>query len=284
MTIRSRRPYRFVIRALPGDYRRQHGAELIDTALELRDGNWSVRESMHLLAHGLRSRALVATDASPQVAVTQAVMTTIELLAIGVVATMGSLVVTVESRFSIFYVDRWMIPLVLMTAFALLLRRPKVLVIALTVLTLATNFGLQFPPLRDRTFAVAMILQTLVVATAGVWVVLRGRPRLHPVRSFALVVVLTIVGIAFEPGALGRVFVIWLLGTLVLGLLIARWDPRPLLLVACVMFWQEGVAWVFLLVDPVAPVPLWAWMWRLVVLAAMIGLPWLAVRRLRVAV
>lgn len=56
--------YRLVSRAFPAVYWTAHGDEIIDTANELHDGNWSARESRSLLAHGLRTRSLAATSGS----------------------------------------------------------------------------------------------------------------------------------------------------------------------------------------------------------------------------
>jgi len=56
--------YRLVTRAFPATYWTAHGDEILDTANELHDGNWSARESRSLLAHGLRTRSLAATGGS----------------------------------------------------------------------------------------------------------------------------------------------------------------------------------------------------------------------------
>ncbi len=56
--------YGIVTRAFPADYWTAHGDEILDTANELHDGNWSARESRSLLAHGLRTRSLAATGGS----------------------------------------------------------------------------------------------------------------------------------------------------------------------------------------------------------------------------
>ncbi len=47
-----KRPYRFSMRAYPPGYRRDHGEELIDTALAMTGGRWSARQSMGFLLHG----------------------------------------------------------------------------------------------------------------------------------------------------------------------------------------------------------------------------------------
>ncbi len=49
----NRRPYRFVIRSYPTYYRREHGDELIQTALALNDGRWQVREAAAFVRSGL---------------------------------------------------------------------------------------------------------------------------------------------------------------------------------------------------------------------------------------
>ncbi len=56
---RSRRSYRWVIRTYPPYYRRQHGPELIETALELNGGRWSARESRSFLVQGLALSARI---------------------------------------------------------------------------------------------------------------------------------------------------------------------------------------------------------------------------------
>ena len=56
--------YRIVSRAYPIDYWREHGEEIIDTAKELHDDQWSFRESRQLLTNGLRTRSLEATGGS----------------------------------------------------------------------------------------------------------------------------------------------------------------------------------------------------------------------------
>ena len=56
--------YRVVARAYPTDYWREHGEEIIDTANELHNDEWSFRESRQLLASGLRTRSLEATGGS----------------------------------------------------------------------------------------------------------------------------------------------------------------------------------------------------------------------------
>ena len=56
--------YRIVTRAYPTNYWREHGEEIIGTANELHDNEWSFRESRQLLANGLRTRSLEATGGS----------------------------------------------------------------------------------------------------------------------------------------------------------------------------------------------------------------------------
>lgn len=279
-----RNPYRLVIRALPSDYRSEHGDELIDTALDLRDGRWSMRESALLLTHGMRTRAVEATGGSPRAAVSQAMMSTVELFGVGLVASVTTLLVTVWPRFSNFYVERWMIPLVAMTGVALVAKRPRLLIAAIAVLTFALNFGIRFPSSRDETFIVAFTMYPLLVVATGMWMLRDSAPRLHPARSLVLALVLSFVGIGFGSAALRAVVAIGTLGAIAGGLLLARWDPRPLLLAGCMVLWLEAQAWVFLLVNPSVEVPLWVWGWRVFVLALTIGLPWLAVRRLRLAI
>lgn len=48
-----RRPYRWSMWAYPQAYRDEHGDELIETALEMRDGQWSALESVSFLRQGL---------------------------------------------------------------------------------------------------------------------------------------------------------------------------------------------------------------------------------------
>ena len=57
--------YQLAIRAYPTAYRDEHGAELVATALELRDGRVSLREAASLTSNGLRQRVLDTTNASP---------------------------------------------------------------------------------------------------------------------------------------------------------------------------------------------------------------------------
>ena len=66
------RRYALVMRAYPKPYRREHGAELLATASELDDG-WSFRQARSLLVEGLRTRARIATNGSPQAAWAQGV-------------------------------------------------------------------------------------------------------------------------------------------------------------------------------------------------------------------
>lgn len=56
--------YGLVTRAFPADYWTAHGDEILDTANDLHDEQWSARESRSLLAHGLRTRSLAATGGS----------------------------------------------------------------------------------------------------------------------------------------------------------------------------------------------------------------------------
>ena len=48
------RHYRWAIRAYPPRFRRRHGGEIIDTAVDLSDGRWSLRQALSLLLGGLR--------------------------------------------------------------------------------------------------------------------------------------------------------------------------------------------------------------------------------------
>jgi hypothetical protein len=54
--------YRFVTRAFPDDYWARHGEEILETANEIHDDEWSARESRDLLTNGLRTRSLGATQ------------------------------------------------------------------------------------------------------------------------------------------------------------------------------------------------------------------------------
>ena len=56
--------YRVVRQAYPTEYWEEYGDEVLDTANEMHDEQWSFRESRHLLAHGLRTRSLTATGGS----------------------------------------------------------------------------------------------------------------------------------------------------------------------------------------------------------------------------
>ena len=53
--------YRWVLSAYPAEYRAAVGHELVDTANALTGGRWSVRQSVGLLAGGLRTRERLST-------------------------------------------------------------------------------------------------------------------------------------------------------------------------------------------------------------------------------
>jgi len=49
--------YRLATRSFPSDFRADHGDEMVDTALELGGGSFSLREALSLMTAGVRTRA-----------------------------------------------------------------------------------------------------------------------------------------------------------------------------------------------------------------------------------
>lgn len=278
------RPYRFVLRALPDEYRRTHGDELVDTALELRNGRWSLRESAQLLTHGLRTRALTATGGSGRAAVGQAIMTTIELIAIGMVVLMTAWLFEIKVPLMTYATKQWMIPVIALTGAALLTRGRKPIIVMATVLTFAAQFGVRWPSSSSREFAAAITIQAVLIAVAGTWAVRQSAARTHPARSAVLLIGLGLVGILDSPIMLGNLLGISLLAGTVIGLLIAPWDPRLLLLAMCALVWNQLMMVPFFFGGPFADTPTWVWISRVVFAALVLALPTLALRRLRIAI
>lgn len=208
--------YRIASLAYPRQYWAEHGDEIIETANELSNDNWSFRESRQLVSNGLRTRSFEATGGDLRQVWVQglAIFLFVALLQ-GLSGWLGHVLGLAPDNVEIVGPTWMFIALGLATTtFAISTKWPAMLFIAACLFTNA---------LTDAAGPIALTVTVVAMTTIPIATFGNGRRLLSPA---ALAATLTLATAStgfwfFGPGLLSPL-------TFVVGLALVRFDPRLL--------------------------------------------------------
>ena len=241
-----RSSYRFVVRAYPPQYRRNHGHELVDTASQLAPDGWSLRQSVSLLVAGLRTRARFAVDGSDRRAWAGGISMALVLVFVVIAAPTTSYVLGAD-YFQGMTLRLWLITaanLIPLCVLAATTRWPAALTITVVVtlrlvsdlehlgeLSVGVNAGL----------SVLYAARYLALPAMAWWLALRT-PGLRAASPVVVAVLFGLaVGLAYIADSLNQYLYIGLLIMLpVAGLALVAVDPRVIVTATVVWAWIAG--------------------------------------------
>jgi hypothetical protein len=220
--------YRIALRAYPANYRREHGDELVQTAMELHPNGWSPRESVALLATGLRTRARLATGGSGRQAAASGVrlallLTYITTLASTVVSRIG-LTPNVTVVGTTAFLLAPIIPIAVLTRST---RWPAALLI--TVFEAVSQVEVfRYPLLGLAGYRLTVVTSVGIVVAIAWWLALKGdgRRAASPLATMALLVAVFVTTVVDQHRFLGPLTVV--VGLVAIGICVMVLDPRPL--------------------------------------------------------
>jgi hypothetical protein len=240
--------YSIAMRAYPAEYRRAHGAELIQTANDLAPQGWSARQSRSLLVEGLRTRARLSTNGSAAQlwggAIAVALALTYLLWSAFV---LNDFVGTGDGVRVLWPYPRWLAlaqGLVPLTVLTWSTRWPTATVITVTNLVLGAT------ALSIGAVGLATVPFVLLTTTAAWWLATKADGRRALSHKTAIAGLVGLVGTSMLFGSLevGLAVALVQFGSLVLALALVTIDPRPLI-VATSFYLLTTATTVFSLVD-----------------------------------
>lgn len=238
--------YRLVMLAYPAEYRSEHGAELVDTAVEMHPDGWSFRQSRSLLIGGLRTRASLATNNDPKQAWAAGLRLALWLR----FAMAGSVLISYKlgATGDISYQDgaEWtQVGIMLLPVFLMMFTTRWPLALAGTLLAANFVYRSLTMPYGDLSLAlpaaIAVCLAFWCLATLG-----DGRRVVRPFRGL-----LALAGFVALPLAMNRHGGELMSITLVLvlpsiGILLLRVDPRPFIAATFIFLWSMLTGFYFM--------------------------------------
>ena len=234
--------FRLAMLGYPPDYRRDHGGEIVDTAIELADeSRWMWRQSLSLLVGGLRTRSREATNCSTRGVWVSGIRVGL-FVWLAVHAALGF-----ASALGVFPVERYM-----RVGGQLVSIMPLVGIVALmfstrwwAALAITIPYGISFWvgfPYPSAAHLNLVIHHSLLLGVVW-WLALArdGRRAINPILGVLLVVGLVLV-FGFGGGERAMPYVRLLTPTLLIvgGAILARIDPR--LAAAAVVYVALGLS------------------------------------------
>lgn len=222
------RRYRLVIHAYPPAYRREHGEELLATAVELRPDGWSWREATSLLVGGLRERAHRATGRTRSGAWTSGVRTAVVLFLVLLVA--EPIAHLLVPRADVSYDVGWPVLLAPLPVIGILLvtsRWPAACAASgLAIVGTARDLGRPelVAGVRLSSIVFSVVLAALVWSAALLG---DGRRAMRPTTALGVLVAAVALAGVLHMGT-GALLLLAMLGLIASGLVLASVDPRPL--------------------------------------------------------